>query len=67
MIFLDSLSRIDSVIQSRSYSKYFHKDEVGKMCLFALDESKRLLAVCATSRVGPFLYLTPLAHETEIL
>ena len=51
MILLDRLSHIDGAIQSRSYAKFFHKDKIGEMCLFAFDESKRLLAVYASARV----------------
>ena len=51
MILLEHLSSIDGAIQSRSYSKFFHKDKIGEICLFAFDESTRLLAVYASARV----------------
>ncbi|KAF8488922.1 hypothetical protein F5888DRAFT_1622603, partial [Russula emetica] len=50
MIFLDKLSRIDSAIKSKSHAKFFHRDKIGQTCLFAFDESKRMLAVYASAR-----------------
>lgn len=51
MIFLDRLSRINGAIQSQSYARFFHTDKIGEMCLFAFDESRRLLAVYASATV----------------
>ena len=67
MIILDRLNRIDVAIQSRSYAKFFHQDKIGQTCLFAFDESKRMLAIYASARVCPSLYqiLAP-ACETDI-
>ena len=56
MILLERPSRIDSAIHSRSFSKFFHQDKIGQTCLFAFDESKRMLAVYASARVCPCLY-----------
>ncbi|KAI9437933.1 hypothetical protein BJY52DRAFT_1229957 [Lactarius psammicola] len=57
MILLDRLNRIDSAIRSRSYAKFFHQDKIGQMCLFALDESKRMLAVCASARMQLHIFV----------
>jgi hypothetical protein len=51
MIFLDKLSRIDVAIKNKSPAKFFHQDKIGQTCLFAFDESKRMLAVYASARV----------------
>ena len=51
MIFLDKLSRMDAAIKSKSPAKFFHQDKIGQTCLFAFDESKRMLAVYASARV----------------
>ncbi|KAI9444004.1 hypothetical protein H4582DRAFT_2189914 [Lactarius indigo] len=48
-IYLESLSRINAAIQMQSFSKLFHRDKIGETCLFALDESKRTLAVYSSS------------------
>ncbi|KAI9455154.1 hypothetical protein BJY52DRAFT_1122135, partial [Lactarius psammicola] len=57
MIFLDRLSRIDSAIRSRSYVKFFHQDKIGQTCLFAFDESKRMLAVYASARMQLHIFV----------
>ena len=54
IIFLDKLSRIDTAIKNKSHAKFFHQDKIGQTCLFAFDESKRMLAVYASARVCPF-------------
>ena len=51
MIFLNRLSRIDAAIRNKSHAKFFHQDKIGETCLFALDESKRMMAVYASARV----------------
>ena len=53
MIFLDKLNRIDATIKNRAHAKFFHQDKIGQTCLFAFDESKRMLAVYASARVCP--------------
>ena len=53
LIFSERLSRIDVAIRNRTYAKYFHQDKIGQTCLFAFDESKRMLAVYASARVCP--------------
>ena len=51
VIYVESLSRIDAAIQRRTYAMLFHREKIGKTCLFAVDESKRMLAVYSSARV----------------
>ena len=53
MIFSEHLSRIGAAITNRTYVKYFHQDKIGQTCLFAFDESKRMLAVYTSAMVCP--------------
>ena len=53
MIFLDKLSRIDAAIEIKAYAKCFRQDKIGQTCLFAFDESKRMLAVFPSAGVCP--------------
>ncbi|KAI9462918.1 hypothetical protein BJY52DRAFT_1221931 [Lactarius psammicola] len=57
MILLDRLIHIDSAIQSRSYAKFLHQDKIGETCLFAFDESKRMLAVYASTRMQLHIFV----------
>ncbi|KAH9171607.1 hypothetical protein EDB89DRAFT_1906886 [Lactarius sanguifluus] len=57
MILLDRLSRIDATIQSRSYAKFFHPDKIGQTCLIAFDESMRMLAVYASTRMQLHIFV----------
>jgi len=56
MILLERLNRIEAAIKSRSCTKFFHQDKIGQMCLFALDESKHMLAVYTSARVCHCLF-----------
>ena len=56
MIFLNKLSRIDAAIKNKSFAKFFHQDKIGETCIFAFDESKRMLAVYASARVCPCVF-----------
>ena len=56
MIFLNKLSRIDAAIKNKSFAKFFHQDKIGETCIFAFDESKRMLAVYASARVCPRVF-----------
>ncbi|KAI0250862.1 hypothetical protein BJV78DRAFT_1127282, partial [Lactifluus subvellereus] len=56
MIVLERLSRIDNAIQSRSFAKFFYQDKIGQSCLFAVDESKRMLAVYSSIRSTMMVY-----------
>jgi len=51
MIYLDKLSHINAAIKNKLHAKVFHEDKIGQTCLFAFDESKRMLAVYASSRM----------------
>ncbi|KAF8261846.1 hypothetical protein EI94DRAFT_1705222 [Lactarius quietus] len=51
LIYVESLSRIDAAIQRRSFAMQLHRDKIGETCLFALDESKRMLAVYSSARM----------------
>jgi hypothetical protein len=51
VIYLDELGHIDAAIKNKSHARVFQQDEIGQTCLFAFDESKRMLAVCASDRV----------------
>jgi hypothetical protein len=50
-IYIESLSRIDAAIQKRSFAMQLHRDKIGETCLFAIDESKRMLAVYTSTWV----------------
>ncbi|KAI9455150.1 hypothetical protein BJY52DRAFT_1224767 [Lactarius psammicola] len=51
VIYVESLSRINAAIQRRSFARFFHRDKIGETCLFAFDESKRMLAVYSSARM----------------
>ena len=67
-IYFESLSHIDAAIQRRSFTRLLHKDKIGETCLFALDESKRMLAVYSSARVRHLfrLYSPPLYDESSL-
>ncbi|KAH9005522.1 hypothetical protein EDB86DRAFT_3240052 [Lactarius hatsudake] len=50
-IYVESLSRIDAAIQRRSFAMLLHRERIGETCLFAFDESKRILAVYSSARM----------------
>jgi hypothetical protein len=64
-IYVESLSRIDAAIQKRSFSRQFRRDKIGETCLFALDESKRMLAVYSSARVRLSFRSSPLPSYTN--
>ncbi|KAI9450269.1 hypothetical protein BJY52DRAFT_196728 [Lactarius psammicola] len=51
VIYIESLSRVNAAIQKQSFARLFHRDKIGETCLFALDESKRMLAVYSSARM----------------
>ena len=51
-IYLDHLSAMDAAIQRGKAIKNLNRDRVGDDVLFAYDEAKRMLAVCASSKVS---------------
>lgn len=62
-IFIESLSRIEAAIQRRSFARQFHRDKIGEGCLFALDESKGMLAVYSSARVRPSFCLFAFVYD----
>ena len=58
MIFLNKLSRIDAAIKYNWFAKFIDKDKIkiGQTCLFAFNESKRMLAVYASFRVCSYVF-----------
>jgi hypothetical protein len=66
MILLDLLSHIDGAIRCRSHAKFIHNDILGGACLFAFDESKRMLAIYASARVCPSLCQIPSGWVTDL-
>ena len=52
-IYLNHLSAMDTVIQQGKAIKTLHRDKVGDDVLFAYDEAKRMLTMCASARVSP--------------
>ena len=68
LIYFESLSHIDAAIQKRTFARLLHKDKIGETCLFALDESKRMLAVYSSAQVRHLfrLYATPLYDEFSL-
>ena len=65
LIYVESLSHIDAVIQKRSFARQLHRDKIGEICLFALDESKRMLAVYSSARVRLSILSCPLSSYTN--
>ncbi|KAI9437934.1 hypothetical protein BJY52DRAFT_1381767 [Lactarius psammicola] len=56
-ILLDRLNRIGGAIRSRSHAKFLNGDKIGQACFFAFDESKRMLAVCASARMQLHIFV----------
>jgi hypothetical protein len=56
-IYLERLSAIDAAIQSGRTVKALNRDKVGEDVLFAYDEAKRMLTVCASAKVSPFSFV----------
>ena len=44
---------MDAVIQRGKATKTLNRDKVGDVVLFAYDEAKRMLTVCASAKVSP--------------
>ena len=51
LIYLESLSEIDAAIRGSRPIKSLNREKLGQDFLFAYDEIKRTLAVCASKRV----------------
>ena len=52
-IYLERLTEMDAAIQRAKAIKTLNRDKVGENVLFAYDEGKRMLAVCASAKVSP--------------
>jgi len=50
-IYLESLAGMDAAIQRARPVKTLNRDKMGEEVLFAYDEAKRTLAVCASAKV----------------
>ena len=50
-IYLESLARIDGAIRRGRQIKSLDRDKMGEEVLFAYDEAKRTLVVCASAKV----------------
>ena len=51
MIYLERTDTIDNATRHSRYKKKVHKEKIGNDFLLVFDESKRMLAVCATDKV----------------
>ncbi|KAF8270147.1 hypothetical protein EI94DRAFT_1723596, partial [Lactarius quietus] len=56
-IYVESLSRIDAATRRRSFAKLFHRDKIGDTCLFATDESKRMLAIYSPAKMQLHIFV----------
>jgi len=52
VIYLDRLLEMDNVIQRQRPTKCLNREKLGKCALFAFDEVKRALVVCAPTKVS---------------
>ena len=64
-IYVESLGRIGAAIHRGSFARQFRRDKIGETCLFALDESKRMLAVHSSARVSHLFWSSPLSSYTN--
>ena len=51
LIYLERTDVIGNAIYHSRFKKKLHKEKIGNDFLLAFDESKRMLAVCATDKV----------------
>ncbi|TFY70646.1 hypothetical protein EVG20_g2356 [Dentipellis fragilis] len=56
-IYLEDSAAIKDSIDRRRHKKKFHASKIGDGVIFAFDESKRILAVCGTSKLQLHLYI----------
>ncbi|KAH7918945.1 hypothetical protein BV22DRAFT_1041330 [Leucogyrophana mollusca] len=56
LIYLERLAAIDSAIE-RGRNKTFHRDKIGQDFLLAFDESKGMLAVCASTKLQLHIFV----------
>ncbi len=52
-IYLEQLSMLDNAIQHNRHKKLLHKGKLGENLVIAFDEIKRMLLLCASSKVSP--------------
>jgi hypothetical protein len=52
-IYLDRLHLLRPIVEGSSSKKQIHVEKIGAHCLFALDETKRLLAILSFQLVSP--------------
>jgi hypothetical protein len=57
-IYLESLAGLDAAIARGRTIKTLNRDKMGEDVLFAYDEVKRTLAVCAPAKVSPASLVT---------
>ena len=55
VIYLERLADMNAAIQRARPIKTLHRNKIGEDVLFAYDEAKRTLAVCASAKVSLFL------------
>jgi hypothetical protein len=51
LIFLDTLAGMDGAIKRRKYIKVLHRDKIGQEFILAYEESKKMLVLCASTKV----------------
>lgn len=51
LIYLEKIDSIENAVHNSRFKKRLHKEKIGNDFLLAFDESKRMLAVCATDKV----------------
>ncbi|KAK7676902.1 hypothetical protein QCA50_020158 [Cerrena zonata] len=57
LIYLEHTDSIENAVQNSRFKKKLHKEKVGNDFLLAFDESKRMLAVCATDKSSLNVFL----------
>ncbi|KAI9453856.1 hypothetical protein BJY52DRAFT_1189313 [Lactarius psammicola] len=63
-IFLERLSVLDMAIQRGKSIKSLNRDKLGQRVLFSFDESKRVLAVCASTRLQLHVFVFDESFKT---
>jgi hypothetical protein len=54
-IFLDTLASMDGAIRRRKSIKVLHRDKIGEEFILTYEESKRILVLCASTKVTSFV------------
>jgi len=55
-IYLERLTEMDAAVQRAKAIKTLNRKKAGEDVLFSYDEGKRMLAVCASAKVGPDVF-----------